>query len=439
MQGKTKIEFFDGLTGKKKDEHIEKNLITDALTNLQSLRRDYIIGCSDVSRLYRMLTPIYPNYIRGLFLWDNTISSGASTITKPPGLGVIGHAGSAYSGANPKRGTLNPNETVRLDNGWRMVWDFATDRAVGTIKSLSLTSVWGGNSGFGNTYDTDGTHLYAPSDTETIAASYIANAIISLPAITNTSNAYYAGEFKRGVHTFIYAAANTTTLNIYECQLPSALSFGLGDKAGLSAAQTAEHTTLTLPHSADHHYRWSMDKSGNLIITNITSNRTVNFMEISLSDKTYVGTTTVTFPENMTAGMVKRIGDQYYGVNSSAKLCRYALDGTKLEELGNSCNTMGFLGPFGEYFYHPDSTGLKAFLCGPDEWTMVHTGLTSYNGDYYYPVAHRHSTQPLPLYTDMYRKARLYTAYLATVNNLSTPVVKNDLNTMKVTYEITEE
>ena len=42
-------------------------------------------------------------------------------------------------------------------------------------------------------------------------------------------------------------------------------------------------------------------------------------------------------------------------------------------------------------------------------------------------------------YGNEYRYNYLLTPYLATINNLSTAVVKNADKTMKITYELTEE
>ncbi len=39
----------------------------------------------------------------------------------------------------------------------------------------------------------------------------------------------------------------------------------------------------------------------------------------------------------------------------------------------------------------------------------------------------------------LYKELYLYTPYLATINNLGTPVIKTTDKTMKITYTITEE
>lgn len=42
-------------------------------------------------------------------------------------------------------------------------------------------------------------------------------------------------------------------------------------------------------------------------------------------------------------------------------------------------------------------------------------------------------------YYHVYKELYLYTPYLATINNLGTPVIKTADKTMKITYTITEE
>ena len=65
----------------------------------------------------------------------------------------LGYAGEAYSGTDTKRGTLNETETGAITNGYNWVWDFATDKANGLIKAVSLCPQDGGNgSPFGEIY-----------------------------------------------------------------------------------------------------------------------------------------------------------------------------------------------------------------------------------------------------------------------------------------------
>ena len=83
-----------------------------------------------------------------IMLFDENIEENPEIIFKPVNVNIVGHAGSAYSGTNVMRGSYNTNESGEIENGYRHVWDFGTDKANGTIKCLSLTSLNGGNNAY---------------------------------------------------------------------------------------------------------------------------------------------------------------------------------------------------------------------------------------------------------------------------------------------------
>lgn len=57
------------------------------------------------------------------------------------------------------------------------------------------------------------------------------------------------------------------------------------------------------------------------------------------------------------------------------------------------------------------------------------------------PKSHHGIREWMYRYSDyvLYKELYLYTPYLATINNLGTPVIKTADKTMKITYTITEE
>lgn len=67
---------------------------------------------------------------------------------------LIGYASNDINrGTDLLRGSMNQTESKKLENGYQFVFDFSTSQANGTIHSLGLTSKWGGRVGYGSTYD----------------------------------------------------------------------------------------------------------------------------------------------------------------------------------------------------------------------------------------------------------------------------------------------
>lgn len=87
----------------------------------------------------------------GLMLFDSTIPTTSKF--KPKGTKMIGNGaiGESYSGVVTEMGTYNTPESSRTSSSVKMVWDFLTSQANGTIASVCLTSSRGGVIGYGNT------------------------------------------------------------------------------------------------------------------------------------------------------------------------------------------------------------------------------------------------------------------------------------------------
>lgn len=88
------------------------------------------------------------DFFGGIFLCDRAI--GGSPVSLPAGVKLTAHAGQtapATGDTNLKRGTPNLTESGPLTNGYRRVWDWSTDRALGPIGSACLTHSLNGYNG----------------------------------------------------------------------------------------------------------------------------------------------------------------------------------------------------------------------------------------------------------------------------------------------------
>ena len=170
LKGRSKIQLFDAATGKKVLEQRDSNMVTNALDIIANLKDEaglfrwwrYSIMSGNTDTADRlgvagqwMMLPMYQKALGGVLLWDANITEDPSIVVPPPGVYEVGHAGGAYGGSDIYRGSYNENESGSISGGWRHVWDFDTDKANGTIKCLSLTSWHGGNIGYHGCFEGD--------------------------------------------------------------------------------------------------------------------------------------------------------------------------------------------------------------------------------------------------------------------------------------------
>ena len=158
LKGTTRIELTNVKTGEV--EVIEKhNLVTNAIPDLLQLNPDgYLFDGS--YNLSGGLLPICPNAIGGILLYGEPLAEDPTQYYAPDSNPLIGYSSNnANDTTDVKRGSLNVTESGRLEDGsgYRFVFDFATSQSNGTIASLGLTSKYGGVAGYGSELNTDNT------------------------------------------------------------------------------------------------------------------------------------------------------------------------------------------------------------------------------------------------------------------------------------------
>ena len=167
MKGIATIQLFDAETGDQVFEHKEENMVTDAISKVLSPRNEWVFGNTQKNILgligYHAF-PLYSRLLGGVLLFNDVITESANTIMPKANLINVGYAGGEYGGSNQFRGSYNTNESGPIANGYRHVWDFGTDKVNTTIRSICLTSLLGGNSGWRlpSTGDTDVYAIVSP-------------------------------------------------------------------------------------------------------------------------------------------------------------------------------------------------------------------------------------------------------------------------------------
>lgn len=165
MKGIARIQLFDAASGNLVSEHVEENMVTKAAESALTLplRKEFagsfhsnsVANAPFINRILPMATELFG----GVLLFKDQIEATETTFFPPKDAVPVGHAGLAYSGASPYKGTHNDAESGVITDtsgnpvGYKHVWDFATDKANGTVGCICLTSAGGGEVGWNGYID----------------------------------------------------------------------------------------------------------------------------------------------------------------------------------------------------------------------------------------------------------------------------------------------
>ena len=157
LKGKTTIELTDVNTGELTTVE-QENMLTNVLPNFFNHNPMGLFNSMSNARTLKYFNkhflPICPNLLGGILLFSGTLEEDAGNILVGSSQLPMAYAS---NNANPyddtKRGSMNLNETMVIENGYKFVWDFSTSQGNGTIAALALTSCHGGAAVYGNTYD----------------------------------------------------------------------------------------------------------------------------------------------------------------------------------------------------------------------------------------------------------------------------------------------
>ena len=155
LKGEMVIELTDTNTGAVETVQ-ETNMITEAVNNILGLNPMGIYlkasGEYDNSVLWNgTLLPICPNMIGGILLFPAVLEEKADHIYEQgKNLPVAYASNNVNSGSDVARGSLNQTESKKLDNGYKFVWEFTPSQGNGNIASVALTSALGGQNAFGS-------------------------------------------------------------------------------------------------------------------------------------------------------------------------------------------------------------------------------------------------------------------------------------------------
>lgn len=465
FKGQTKIELFE--KGEKVGEVKDNNMMTNMLSKVFNPPR-VVAGSVSSINLLQGLTPIYNVALGGLLLYENTIDEDAETEFSSVSNKCIGHAGGDYSGVQATRGTLNASETGYINDsekwrGYRYVWDFGTDKANGTISCACLTSKTGGNSGYGSGIDyaiSESNNYFhvSPADLHNIAPTYGQKFdIANTNEILSEAFGMYLGKAEDGYSRFSYFQ-NKSQLVLVELPIENSevnivddfttngkqLDFNNIGKSGM----TYRINRYDMPFEIEANYTSVFVEDGKLFIVSMVSNSNFKFCTFDADSKSFstVENRIVSPAFLLYQNRLCKVGNYWFAYSlDRTQLIRYPYAGGTGEAVDTS-EDLDRLQPFNGDLVKIDiwqnTSRLAVYDAEEPELNFKSVDTYSGSGHMYYPYIYEQGfIMEVDLYTNaggvnVTPKAYRLSPYLATINNLQTPITKTSAQTMKITYEV---
>ena len=481
LKGTTRIELTNVKTGEV--EVIEKNnLVTNAVADLLQLNPDGLLYQGDVKFALNFL-PICPNAIGGILLYQDRLPEDPSKYYAPDTNEIVGYSSNdANNTVDERRGSMNLTESGPLDDGsgYRFVFDFATSQANGTVSALGLTSKSGGIAGYGS--PVDGTAPVLPIGTYRTTYSYADlqagklrpfEHILSVDYDANVAFFAYvsaAGALKVGkIH--VGSICLLTDLNLKENLILEQATV----KTTKFASVVSSYSYTSLMDDGNG-YIWGFGHSGNGQGNN-SGNASIDWVKIRKTDWTLEEGTWSVPAQIRQLGMVN-ISSNYdsftYCTIHNGRLYCVAYDQKAIVSisLDNPSDVVRIENPNGVIplttYGNNEKGGCEFNTVGnvlyyPGGYIIRNTaypvytkniGSTNHSSDTSSPRGLRGATHsgltvgPYMFTYNVYIQSSMYyverrvwvmTPYLATINNLETPVTKTADKTMKITYILREE
>lgn len=479
LKGSAVIELTDVRTGHREIVKHD-NLVTTAIDSLlNELPPSVLYGAG--YNFNSKLLPVIPNLIGGILLYTNALAEQPSMHYAPNDNTVVGYSSNEVnSGEDIKRGSLNLTESGVLEDGsgYRFVFDFANTQGNGTIHALSLTSRLGGFGAVGSNMTSFVGNMLTSDESEDWPVKHAA--ITSIEPDKEVAYAVYLTE------------ENTVTIDEIECWNRT-ISLMRTLKPG---EVRATHTLTTNSFGVGSNpwyaafcdggdgFIYGFQHSGNTS-GNSTGSATILYIKISKSDWSFTeGSFTIPAQiwalgcqtnRNLNTNFIVQDGQLYLVKYDKSGVLKVNLENpSDVVELDNSdgitvvvpnTNTSNYTTGSGttsaEFFYNGCAFNcignILYFANGFIEngrliQTAERTTITKAPYGYGNHCCGRPNVQVGPYvvwatsqwgYRETFGTVHLFlswmTPYLATINNLDTPVTKTADKTMKITYILREE
>lgn len=446
MQGKTTIQLFDAKTQKEVQRVEDKNLITNAYKRyIEDYINNYHIG-PVFSGLPNWINATPYDMTRGVILFDTPLAESADKIY-PANQECVGHAGGDYSGTDIYRGDYNAAESGDIEDGYRHVWDFATDKANGTIACVCLTTLNGGNCGYKSQ-----TTLLAEYPQGGITASGN-NPYSNILSSVENNYCKPVGFTNNHMKFFVqvgYSYADTVRVRGYWGK-----KSGIGFKEKLGMFNSNQYDELIIPCDNPWYVSSALVNDVLYVLRAPFSESISPVLKVyDISDFSEVASVTLNTPTGRVldvsnfeySPMFGIIGDELIVKERNANnVLRFNKNtGAYLGDLSHPVSNLSRVYNFTKewvrlantsstYYLYNGTNYLGPFLANPN------TGLSQSYPDFVQAMGENSPVICSFGYnsTTLRETIGVFAPCLFSINNLSTPVVKDDTKTMKVTYDIT--
>ena len=479
IKGHSKIELTDINTGEV-EAYENDNLVTNALSLY--LKDIGMLGASTITNVDGVRNDPINALMGGLLLLDSALTESADTVLLPGGVKMLGN-GSYNVTSDGQSGVTELGSWSTTESGWqedgsyKLVWDFASTQANGTIACACLTSANHGFIGEGNSnseallssgrrsdYTLGGTpQAYNLDSNESVIHRILKVSYTDSTATFVADHNYHYNATYADQHMSQTGKLKVITAKIPLTKLDMRMSYPMGNTEGQSYIPQTE-TEITLPSAFITQLGtatpWLGGKHGNYYyllaktIHGLAVGSSVQGVKIDLSNITATGfTITNTLDETIFMGQ-NREACVMFGNGLAAVKCQYGAQQGSLHEgfffqnLSNNADTT-----FVEDNTMTSERNLKCHL--HEDWCIYDSHKIDFTDRSVLPINGGDAmTMGTPLvlenplledyipYDNGYWRPssfRLYrcTDYLATINNLQTPVQKTASKMMKVTYTLT--
>jgi len=445
LKGKVKIRLTDVKTGKivEREEH---NIITNAVSELMQC---WITSNQPINSF---ITPIATKTLGGLLLFDGALSSSVSNTEFPNNVHLMAHAGQ-WSSSAPIGGSISPTESGAITNGYRCVWNFGTTQANGTISSLART------------------YNISPFYSDATACDHTPKS-----GGSNYGTSIFYNEANNSF--YLYNVSNNTNFNIYRQEQPMN-AFKVTDYAARRYGNPILVTTKTVSNFGNN---WDKNNDGYLYNAycngNSSGNGSFSYQRIKYSDLSFDVSEVI----NVTLNDIQ-LREQVVSISGNKAILlgnnqRYSY----IVDLSNTSNIITVDAGENSYFVRYNYNNGKSFfgngngifrttvehltgegnqqrncmlaiiygdgtLKESETWKSGSGYIYNYNVNFSRAKLYKQLDVGYHGFNDWSEDKRVFkviissehhliTDYLGTICNLASPVVKNNTQTMKITYDL---
>lgn len=459
MKGQYTIQLINK-QGEVVQEVTDNNMMTNAISNLLN-PSPFLFAESTAADYENYMFNIVSNIeklLGGVILWSENIPEDPNMILPPNIEAQVGYAGNdAYTGSNPFRGSYNALESGKTENGYKFVFDFPTSAANGIIKCVTLTSADGGKCGWGGD---------ATADIDRNVGFPIK--ITDAGGVGHWSCGALMGQWRDGMFTFGRVTGANGNKQLKLTDVPFEINSKKASGAGIYSSKITRNynecdgTLVDFSSALAYVQGWQSDKD-KIVVCFTGSYPYDNFIYTKLDPitKTIVRNETIkiagySFSSISPSYTEKRFheldGFLYVIEHSTKKIIKINLaDTSQFEEIlfpplkeKNIFKMFEFTGHLAfssaysantQWFYLSSQGKWITFKKRePADYLRLNIPTLDVKQPFLIiPEARSDQFQTLQLV-----QSAIYNAYLATINNLSTPIVKTNDVTMKIVCNMTD-